>query len=197
MHLWEKIYKENKFKITTLQPSVVVKANENIFSNNIKVLDIGCGNGRNSIFSAEKGCLVDAIDVADTRWLYFLVPVIRKRINFQKINIDDFNWESKKYDVVLLLRVIQYLSSAQIEKLIKNIKEHLSLNSILLVSYVEKGGAQNRPEVDVPKFSHNIKYVKKLLEKYFSRVDIKRGAQVSIHVKYKEPIVSYDIKCVK
>lgn len=196
MHPWEKAYKENKFEITTLQPSVVVKSNEEIFLNGTNVFDIGCGNGRNAIFLARKGCFIDAVDVAYTGWLSSLKPSIKKLINFQKTDIDDFSWEDKKYDVILLLRIIQYLSPAQLENLMGNIQTHLAKNGVLLMSYTEKGGIQNRLEINVLKFSHSIKFIKKLLKGYFNQVHIADGATRSMHVKYNEPIKSYDIKCL-
>ncbi|MEE8131762.1 MAG: class I SAM-dependent methyltransferase [Candidatus Paceibacterota bacterium] len=197
MHPWEKIYKQDKFRITTLEPSVVVKENDAIFSDNTKVLDIGCGNGRNTIFLAKKGCMVEAIDLVNLDWIYGLNRSLRERINFQKIDIDNFDWNNKKYDVVLLLRIMQYLSFDQLQSLIKNIQIHLMDQGFLLLSYVRKGGIQNKFEIDVPKFSHDIMHIRELLKKYFVHIHISKGATSSIHVEYNEPIESYDIICSK
>ena len=140
---------------------------------------------------------MDAVDVANVGWLDSLNSSIKKCINFQKVDIDNFDWDTKKYDVVVVLRVIQYLSSDQLQDLIKNIQKHLTDQGSLLISYTSKGGIHNKSKIDVPKFSYDIKYVKELLEKYFIHVHILKGATSSVHVGYNEPVESYDIICSK
>jgi len=194
MHQWEKAYKQGKFAVTTRKPSVIVKINGKLFSSGDKVLDIGCGNGRNAIFLAEKGCDVNAIDIADIDWVNCLSNSIKKYIHFKKINLNDFKW-NKKYDGIILTRVIQYLSSDELIDLVKNIHANLTDRGIFLLNFTSKGGIRNRSEINVPKFSHDIKEVKKLLEKYFADLQISHGATHSIHVGYDEPIESHDIKC--
>lgn len=62
-HKWEKAWEDGKFSIKTLTPSVLVSRHEDELQTNDYILDIGCGNGRNSIYLAKKGCEVDCFDV--------------------------------------------------------------------------------------------------------------------------------------
>lgn len=64
--VWEREYAELKVIPSTtrqLPAKALTLFNEIIqFSRCTRVLDLGCGNGRNSVYLAAKGCTVDAID---------------------------------------------------------------------------------------------------------------------------------------
>ena len=81
-HPWEKTYKEGRFKITTLSPSVIVNRYNHLLKSGDRVLDVGSGNGRNSIFLASLGCAVDSFDVADLKWM----EKLSKKITAKKLS---------------------------------------------------------------------------------------------------------------
>jgi len=197
VHPWETVYKQNKFKITTLKPSIVIESNKHLFSQGNTVFDIGCGNGRNSIFLANKGCIVDAIDVADLKWLEQIPEKVRKNIHFQKQDVTHFKWVYSFYDAVILTRIIQYIDIKSLDDLIRNIFESLTKKGILLISYNKSGGIHTKEEINVPKFVHDLKIIETLLSKFFKEVQISKGSSTSVHVGYTGPIESYDIICFK
>ncbi len=193
MHPWVKAYKEKKFSIHTLSPSIVISNNIHLLKKNGVALDIGCGNGRNSIFLAQHEYTVESIDVADLNWRKDIPPTLKEHITFKKTSIEDFVWKESYYDVVVLTRVIQYISQKEVEKLIKNIVHSLTNEGVLLLSYNESGGIHTIQDIAVPKFSHPISTVQNILETYFNYVDITKGSSISKHVNYVKEIVSYDI----
>ena len=67
-HKWEQAWNDKKFEIRTLIPSILVSKYAEKLQLGDRVLDIGCGNGRNSIFLAENGCEVECFDVMDLKW---------------------------------------------------------------------------------------------------------------------------------
>lgn len=62
------------------------------------VLEVGCGDGLNSIFLYKKGCNVDAIDISD-----FAIDIAKKRYRDINYICDDFistDKLQKKYDLI-------------------------------------------------------------------------------------------------
>ncbi|CAN7400443.1 class I SAM-dependent methyltransferase [Rossellomorea sp. LjRoot5] len=67
-----------------------------------KVLELGCGPGRNAIHLAEKGCEVDAVDVSKTSldWAKERAKERNLTINFLHQNIFDCDFPIGKYDFI-------------------------------------------------------------------------------------------------
>lgn len=64
-HPWKKAWIEKKFEIQTLTPSILVSRYQDSISPGDCVLDVGSGNGRNSIYLAKGGVEVDLFDVVN------------------------------------------------------------------------------------------------------------------------------------
>lgn len=192
-HQWEKAWAEKKFQIVTLEPSVLVKKYNDTLSPGDLVLDIGCGNGRNSIFLAQKGCVVEAMDVADVGWYDGLSPETKNKIAFTRLNIRDFNFRPQRYKAVVVARVIQYLNNDELDFLLEKIVDSLQSDGFMLLSYTATGGIFDRGDIDVPKYHHKIGDVKEKLAKYFSKIIVTNGDKKSSKVNYSGQIKSYDV----
>ena len=76
------------------------------FQNNLKVLDAGCGIGRNSVYLAEKGCEVHAVDFSKAA-LSKLDNLskhagVRERITLYNHSlVESFPFESNSFDLIL------------------------------------------------------------------------------------------------
>ena len=106
----------------------VNKAVEKLFSDknltNKKVLDLGCAIGVNSLFLAERGAKVDAVDINEDVFNKFKHKNINQIIcDIGKLEID------QKYDIVLVLNVLHFFN-------LENIKETLPK----ILKLVKKGG---------------------------------------------------------
>ena len=87
-----------------------------------EALDIACGVGRNTHFLAEKGFLVDAVDISD----YALSQVKDiKSIKKFDVDLDTYNLEINKYDLIVN---INYLS----RRLIPQMKEALRSGGVII-----------------------------------------------------------------
>ena len=87
-----------------------------------EALDIACGIGRNTHFLAQKGFLVDAVDISD----YALSQVDEiATIKKFEVDLDTYNLEINKYDLIVN---INFLS----RRLIPQIKEALRSGGVLI-----------------------------------------------------------------
>lgn len=91
------------------------------YTNLHTVLDLGCGNGRNSKYFADTGHEVTAIDSIDS-----MTDEARQGVSFYKSSILDFS-STITYDIVLCLMVLHF--SANRNEFIANIHQAMSFVS--------------------------------------------------------------------
>lgn len=72
-----------------------------------KVLDIGCAQGNLSLLLAEKGCIVDAIDLRADYLEYSKLKYEKGDIRWLNVNIMDFV-SDKQYDFVILGEILEH-----------------------------------------------------------------------------------------
>ena len=87
-----------------------------------EALDIACGVGRNTHFLAEKGFLVDAVDISD-----YALSQVKNMATIKKfeVDLDTYNLEINKYDLIVN---INYLS----RRLLPQIKEALRDGGVII-----------------------------------------------------------------
>lgn len=87
-----------------------------------KALDIACGVGRNTHFLAEKGFVVDAVDISD-----YALSQVKDIATIKKfeVDLDSYNLEKNKYDLIVN---INYLS----RRLLPQIKEALCSGGVVI-----------------------------------------------------------------
>lgn len=183
------------FSIHTLQPSKIVQ--ETKFSWEEKVLDLWCGNFRNALFLATKGCIVKAIDIADLHhYLDEIDDTIKANITYSISDLNNYHF-SEKHNIILACRLFQYLTLSKVESLICDSYNHLFSWGKLLVSINIWWGIFNRTEIDVPKYKHNINTIIDHMKETWFIVNITKWASINMHVNYTENIDAYDIEAIK
>ncbi|QWI72508.1 class I SAM-dependent methyltransferase [Bacillus mycoides] len=102
---WDDFYSNREKEI----PFFTNKPDENLVSyfekkllNSGKVLELGCGPGRNAIYFSENGCLVDAVDLSkeSIHWATERAKEKNVNVNFIHDNIFDLQIEEGTYDIV-------------------------------------------------------------------------------------------------
>jgi predicted TPR repeat methyltransferase len=195
---WQRLYSTGAFKITTDMPSKIAKLG---LKNEIVALkraaDLGCGNGRNSIYAASLGYLVDAVDVVDLGFLRGLDPIIRENITFHKKNVMDFAISRHAYSAIIMARLIQYLDADSLRELLRRSARGLRSGGTLMLSYVASGGVFCGG-MDVERHIHGIGSVRHMLENSgFSIAQLMDGAKTTVHTNHDLPAETYDIVAKK
>jgi SAM-dependent methyltransferase len=67
-----------------------------------RVLELGCGNGRNAIYLASRGCSVDAVDFSEAAltWARERTEAARQRVNYIQRSIFELDVAPGIYDIV-------------------------------------------------------------------------------------------------
>ncbi|GIP36474.1 class I SAM-dependent methyltransferase [Paenibacillus sp. J2TS4] len=102
---WDKFYTDRNKQI----PFFVNSPDENLvqyFQNKLvkpgKILELGCGAGRNAIYMTKQGCQVDAIDLSQEAidWGKDRAKSNNVQVNFLCKNMFDVSFESETYDFI-------------------------------------------------------------------------------------------------
>jgi 2-polyprenyl-3-methyl-5-hydroxy-6-metoxy-1,4-benzoquinol methylase len=143
--MWKKEYKKRKFYWALKPDSLLVKYLSLIPKG--KVLDIGAGEGRNSVFLAQNGFKVEAIDINKER-LEKCREIAEKYhlpIETKAIDIRNFEFKPNKYSLILDILTLSFLKFSEISKIIPKIKKSLKRNGIFyMVAFSTKDPAFKR-----------------------------------------------------
>ena len=99
--------------------------------NSYKVLDIGCGEGKDAVFLAKNGYIVSAFDAAEKglEKARELARLHHVDVNFFQADINEYEL-SDEYDIIFSSGVFHYLTPNRREIFIHNLKEHTTMHGI-------------------------------------------------------------------
>ncbi len=193
---WEEAYRAREFVITTANPSgiVTVGFGRICLTVDFRVLDLGCGNGRNSIYAATLGGQIEAVDLVDLGFKEETPEEIGNRIIFYHMPVMDFGIIPNKYTAIIATRLIQYLPESEVDILFARIKDGLTNEGLAMISYTASGGIFDRPDIDVPKFRHTIGEIRQTFRNNgLEIVSLEGKSGVATHVPYANPNETYEI----
>jgi len=104
-----------------------------------RLLDIGCGEGRNAVFFARNGYQVTAFDLSKkgVEKTQKLAEKIGVSLKVFQVNINDYRL-SENYDILFSSGTLHYVPSSQREEIFDNYKKHTSQNGIHVFSVFVK-----------------------------------------------------------
>ncbi len=100
-------------------------------SKELKVLDIGCGEGKDAVYMAEKGFHVTAFDITESgiRKTKKLAEERGVEINAFIADINDFELD-EKFDIIYSTGTIQYLREEEKDNFFKKIDEMTNIGGL-------------------------------------------------------------------
>ncbi|MBM6618064.1 class I SAM-dependent methyltransferase [Bacillus suaedaesalsae] len=137
-----------------------------------KVLDLGCGPGRNAIYMAKKGCIVDAIDISEKAIEWANERAIEEGVNINLFcnSLFDFEFEEHSYDFIYDSGLFHHLAPHRRLTYIEIIKKLLKVNGKYGLVCFNTDGAVDTPDWNVYKersLKGGIGYTEKRLKEVF------------------------------
>ena len=121
----------------------------NLFHAGMRVLELGCGPGRNAIFFAENGCSVDAVDQSEEglNWGKERVRETNLPVQFVKENIFELNIEESSYDIIYDSGCFHHIAPHRRMSYLNLIKKALKPNGFFALTCFEVGGKYGGSEL--------------------------------------------------
>lgn len=171
--MWNSRYAEPGFLFGT-EPALFLREQSDFLVPGLRALSVADGEGRNSIFMAERGLDVTAMDGSD-------VAVAKARrlaeergvsVDFHVADIDDWDWTAEAYDLVAAI-FIQFALPDERAAIFEGLKQTLRPGGLLLLhGYRPK---QIEYGTGGPPFAENM-YTEALLRQAFGDMEILRLA---------------------
>ncbi|WHY78642.1 class I SAM-dependent methyltransferase [Neobacillus sp. WH10] len=149
---WDQFYSDREKGV----PFFTNSPDENLvgyFENNLfrpgKVLELGCGPGRNAIFFAEKGCNINAVDLSQESLKWAEERAIEKNVsvNFIKENIFELDIEEGTYDIVYDSGCFHHIAPHRRMSYINLVKKALKPNGFFAITCFVQGGELGGAEI--------------------------------------------------
>jgi len=144
-----------------------------------RALDLGCGEGRYSLYLAQKGCAVTAIDrtPAGIEKLRTLAQSQNLSVAADVMDIADFVFPENRFDIVVAATVLDHLAETLRQETIERIKKSLKPGGILYVNVFtvddpghalkQKAGGDALPET-----SRDVSETAFCMEYYFAKGEL-------------------------
>lgn len=128
---WNNYYNKN---LAPKEPSLFAKEVLSKLEKDKKLIELGCGNGRDSIYFADNGINVTAIDQCETSIENLRKSTNKETLKFYSDNFIDSNLLKKnKYDYVYSRFTMHSISEIQQEESLINAYKSLNDNGVLFI----------------------------------------------------------------
>src|SRR5262245_42793301 len=116
------------------EPNVFLRAHAERFKRGDRVLDIACGEGRNSVWLAGLGCEVTGIDVSPLALgkARRLAAAHGVKVKFTETDIRGWQWQPSRFDAVVCV-FIQFAEPSQRTHLFEGIEATLTPGGLLVL----------------------------------------------------------------
>ena len=182
---WNDLYSQNDY-FGSGQTILANFAKEIIEKNSLKnILEVGCGQGRDSIYFAKLGYDVVAFDLSKNAIKF--VEKVKKEENLKNLQLfvhdaqKIFNFQNLKFDLVYSNLALQFFNKSQLEKIFSNISDKMGQNSFFLFSTKKSGDKY----FDFgTKISNNAFEYKGITRFFFNKDELEKLLKQNFEIKY-------------
>lgn len=143
MKIYDRYYEENKY-FRGLNPNELATQSVEYLSTG-KAIDLGCGEGQDSVFLTKRGFDVTAIDSSKMALDNLLKLAEDHDVAVDVIQSDVMTFKFKKnYDLVLAEGTIHFLDKDELEPFIRMLQEHTNMNGIHSFAFFNNNTCKNQ-----------------------------------------------------
>lgn len=132
---WEETYKDDDIFTFGSEPNNTLIEFKNKFSKTGKILDVGCGDGKNALYLAKQGFSnIDAFDISENA-INKLERLARKadiNLNAWVDNLCDFSFK-KTYDLIFSFGTLHFVNKDNWHKFIFDAKENTVIGGFHII----------------------------------------------------------------
>ena len=138
-----------------LKPKKIVVDSVQHISQNAKILDLGCGEGKDSFFLAKNNFDITAIDLSKEgiRKVQELAKEEKIKIKTKVSEIQSYLKNCKKFDAVFAINVLQFIDEKNIFKTIKKIQSRTKPKGLNVISsFIAENSKQKKMSLSKGKY---------------------------------------------
>lgn len=131
---WEKAYQEYDTIAFSSEPNLTLTEFEHLISNQSKVLEVGCGEGQNAIYLAQKGHHVDAFDLSEhgIAKLKHRCKLSNAQVNAFVADLTTYQFQ-QYYDMVICFGTLHFVAKNDWKQFINNAKKYTNVGGVHII----------------------------------------------------------------
>jgi cyclopropane fatty-acyl-phospholipid synthase-like methyltransferase len=171
LNYWNTLYSKNNY--FGEGPTKLAKLAEKLFQekNTQKILEVGCGQGRDAIYFSQLGLDVHAFDLSSNA-IQSIIST-KQKMNLNKLNVFEHNvtkpltFPDEHFDFVYSNLALQFFELKTLSNILQNISKVMQKNSTFLLSTKKEGDKYYKTGKKIS----DIAYETKGITRYFHPID--------------------------
>lgn len=132
---WEDSYKDDTISTFGTEPNATIIEFENLYKETWNILDIGCGDGKNSLYLSSRGFSnIEAFDLSENAIakLHRIAKANKLSVNAWVQDLCQFCF-TKPYDLIFSFGTLHFVEKANWKSLLKKAKENTNIGGIHII----------------------------------------------------------------